>query len=79
MSFTSEEKAEIKMLVEKRQGEIEAEQNASNHSNQQLLDQELDLLMGIIDKIDSMTGGKRRKNRKATRKNRKASRKNRKD
>lgn len=83
MSFTSEEKEEIKMLVEKRQAEIQVEQNSSSHSNQQILDQEVDLLMGIVDKLDAMTGGKRRrtnrKTRKGSRKNRKASRKNRKD
>lgn len=77
MSFTFEEKEEIKRLVEKREAEIQTEQSNASHSNQQLLDQELEVLMSIVDKIDSMEGGRRRKNRK-TRKTRK-NRKNRKD
>ena len=84
MNFTREEISEITDLVEKRISEIESQQNGAPHSNQQLMQTEIDLLNEILRKIEGpipMPGGRRKGNRKTRkgRKNRKGSRKNRKD
>lgn len=88
MNFTREEINEISDLVQKRITELESQQNSAPHSNQELMQTEIDLLNEILLKLEGSNGsngtapmpggGRKRKTRKG-RKARKGSRKNRKD
>lgn len=76
MNFTHDEKDELKMLIDRRQTEIETEMAGAPHSNQQLMQTEVDLLISILEKIEGSTpipavGGRRRRAHRKTRKGRK--------
>ncbi len=78
MDFTHEEKDELKMLIDRRQTEIETQMAGAPHSDQQLMQTEIDLLISILEKINDtgpmpIPGGGRRRRRghRKTRRNRK--------